>query len=259
MIEHLFTVDAIVALLTLTFLEIVLGIDNVIFISIVTGKLPEQQRKKATRVGLFLAMFIRIALLFCISWLVQLKDPFLSFDYGWCKADFNGQALILLVGGIFLLYKSTKEIHSKVNHIEHITDSNEAGKSVKTSFTATIAQILMIDIIFSLDSILTAVGMTNGLNGALLIMIIAVILSVGIMMLFAVPVGNFVNNNPSIQILALSFLILIGFMLITESMHLSHSVVLGQEVGAIPKGYLYFAIAFSLGIEFLNMRIRKKS
>lgn len=259
MIEHLFTVDAIVALLTLTFLEIVLGIDNVIFISIVTGKLPEQQRKKATRVGLFLAMFIRIALLFCISWLVQLKDPFLSFDYGWCKADFNGQALILLVGGIFLLYKSTREIHSKVNHIEHITDSNEAGKSVKTSFTATIAQILMIDIIFSLDSILTAVGMTNGLNGALLIMIIAVILSVGIMMLFAVPVGNFVNNNPSIQILALSFLILIGFMLITESMHLSHSVVFGQEVGAIPKGYLYFAIAFSLGIEFLNMRMRKKS
>jgi len=259
MIEHLFTVDAIVALLTLTFLEIVLGIDNVIFISIVTGKLPEQQRKKATRVGLFLAMFIRIALLFCISWLVQLKDPFLSFDYGWCKADFNGQALILLVGGIFLLYKSTREIHSKVNHIEHITDSNEAGKSVKTSFTGTIAQILMIDIIFSLDSILTAVGMTNGLNGALLIMIIAVILSVGIMMLFAVPVGNFVNNNPSIQILALSFLILIGFMLITESMHLSHSVVLGQEVGAIPKGYLYFAIAFSLGIEFLNMRMRKKS
>ncbi len=259
MIEHLFTVDAIVALLTLTFLEIVLGIDNVIFISIVTGKLPEQQRKKATRVGLFLAMFIRIALLFCISWLVQLKDPFLSFDYGWCKADFNGQALILLVGGIFLLYKSTKEIHSKVNHIEHITDSNEAGKSMKTSFTATIAQILMIDIIFSLDSILTAVGMTNGLDGALLIMIIAVILSVGIMMLFAVPVGNFVNNNPSIQILALSFLILIGFMLITESMHLSHSVVLGQEVGAIPKGYLYFAIAFSLGIEFLNMRMRKKS
>ncbi len=259
MIEHLFTVDAIVALLTLTFLEIVLGIDNVIFISIVTGKLPEQQRKKATRVGLFLAMFIRIALLFCISWLVQLKDPFLSFDYGWCKADFNGQALILLAGGIFLLYKSTKEIHAKVNHIEHITDSNEAGKSMKTSFTATIAQILMIDIIFSLDSILTAVGMTNGLNGALLIMIIAVILSVGIMMLFAVPVGNFVNNNPSIQILALSFLILIGFMLITESMHLSHSVVLGQEVGAIPKGYLYFAIAFSLGIEFLNMRMRKKS
>ena len=259
MIEHLFTADAMIALLTLTFLEIVLGIDNVIFISIVTGKLPEQQRKKATRVGLFLAMFIRILLLLCISWLVQLKEPWISFDYGWCRADFNGQALILLVGGIFLLYKSTHEIHSKVNHIEHITDSSQAEKSRRSSFWGTIVQILMIDIIFSLDSILTAVGMTNGLEGALLIMLIAVILSVGIMMLFAVPVGNFVNRNPSIQILALSFLILIGFMLLTESMHLSHAVIFDKEVGAIPKGYLYFAIAFSLGIEFLNMRMRKKS
>ena len=259
MIEHLFSADALIALLTLTFLEIVLGIDNVIFISIVTGKLPDDQRKRVTRLGLFLAMFIRIALLFCISWLVQLKEPWFSFDYGWCKADFNGQALILLVGGIFLLYKSTHEIHSKVNHIEHITDSAEAEKSQKSSFWPTIVQILMIDVIFSLDSILTAVGMTNGLEGALLVMIIAVILSVGIMMLFAVPVGNFVNRNPSIQILALSFLILIGFMLLTESMHLSHAVVFGKEVGAIPKGYLYFAIAFSLGIEFLNMRMRKKS
>ena len=259
MIEHLFSADALIALLTLTFLEIVLGIDNVIFISIVTGKLPDDQRKRATRVGLFLAMFIRIALLFCISWLVQLKEPWISFDYGWCKADFNGQAMILLVGGIFLLYKSTHEIHAKVNHIEHITDSADAKKSMKSSFWPTIAQILMIDVIFSLDSILTAVGMTNGLDGALLVMIIAVILSVGIMMLFAVPVGNFVNNNPSIQILALSFLILIGFVLLTESMYLSHAVVFGQEVGAIPKGYLYFAIAFSLGIEFLNMRMRKKT
>ena len=143
-------------------------------------------------------MFIRIGLLFCISWLVQLKEPWISFDYGWCRADFNGQALILLIGGIFLLYKSTHEIHAKVNHIEHITDSAEAEKSQKSSFWPTIVQILMIDIIFSLDSILTAVGMTNGLEGALLVMIIAVILSVGIMMLFAVPVGNFVNRNPSL-------------------------------------------------------------
>ena len=134
MIEHLFTADAMIALLTLTFLEIVLGIDNVIFISIVTGKLPEQQRKKATRVGLFLAMFIRILLLLCISWLVQLKEPWISFDYGWCRADFNGQALILLVGGIFLLYKSTHEIHSKVNHIEHITDSSQAEKYCSDSY-----------------------------------------------------------------------------------------------------------------------------
>ncbi|GIJ96897.1 membrane protein [Capnocytophaga stomatis] len=257
--EFLFTADAIVALLTLTFLEIVLGIDNVIFISIVTGRLPEEKRKKATRLGLFLAMFMRIALLFSISLLVQLKEPWISFDWGWFSAAFNGQALILLVGGIFLLYKSTKEIHSKVNHIDHVTDSKEAEKSRGASFSNIIAQILVIDLIFSVDSILTAVGMTNGLEGALYIMIIAVVVSVGIMILFANPVGSFVNRNPSIQILALAFLILIGFMLITESMHLSHAVLAGQEVGAVPKGYLYFAIAFSLGVEFLNMRMRKKS
>ncbi|MDO4782421.1 MAG: TerC family protein [Capnocytophaga felis] len=257
--EFLFTADAIVALLTLTFLEIVLGIDNVIFISIVTGRLPEEKRKKATRLGLFLAMFMRIALLFSISLLVQLKEPWISFDWGWFSAAFNGQALILLVGGFFLLYKSTKEIHSKVNHIDHITDSKEAEKSRGASFGNIIAQILAIDLIFSVDSILTAVGMTNGLEGALYIMIIAVVVSVGIMIMFANPVGSFVNRNPSIQILALAFLILIGFMLITESMHLSHAVLAGQEVGAVPKGYLYFAIAFSLGVEFLNMRMRKKS
>ncbi|GIJ93640.1 TerC family protein [Capnocytophaga stomatis] len=257
--EFLFTADAIVALLTLTFLEIVLGIDNVIFISIVTGRLPEEKRKKATRLGLFLAMFMRIALLFSISLLVQLKEPWISFDWGWFSAAFNGQALILLVGGIFLLYKSTKEIHSKVNHIDHVTDSKEAEKSRGASFGNIIAQILAIDLIFSVDSILTAVGMTNGLEGALYIMIIAVVVSVGIMIMFANPVGSFVNRNPSIQILALAFLILIGFMLITESMHLSHAVLAGQEVGAVPKGYLYFAIAFSLGVEFLNMRMRKKS
>ncbi|GET45521.1 TerC family protein [Capnocytophaga felis] len=257
--EFLFTADAIVALLTLTFLEIVLGIDNVIFISIVTGRLPEEKRKKATRLGLFLAMFMRIALLFSISLLVQLKEPWISFDWGWFSAAFNGQALILLVGGIFLLYKSTKEIHSKVNHIDHVTDSKEAEKSRGASFSNIIAQILAIDLIFSVDSILTAVGMTNGLEGALYIMIIAVVVSVGIMIMFANPVGSFVNRNPSIQILALAFLILIGFMLITESMHLSHAVLAGQEVGAVPKGYLYFAIAFSLGVEFLNMRMRKKS
>ena len=245
--DFLFSVDALVALLTLTFLEIVLGIDNVIFISIVTGKLPENQRKRATRLGLFLAMFMRIGLLLGISFLIRLKDPLISFDWGWFSAHFNGQALILLAGGIFLLYKSTKEIHAKVNHIEH------------ASFGGVIVQILLIDIIFSIDSILTAVGMTNGLNGALYLMIIAVILSVAIMMLFANPVGNFVNRNPSIQILALSFLILIGFMLITESMHLSEAVLAGQTVGAVPKGYLYFAIAFSLGVEFLNMRMRKKT
>ena len=256
--EVLFTADALVALITLTFLEIVLGIDNVIFISIVTGKLPENKRKRATRIGLFLAMFLRIALLLGISVLVKLKDPLFSIDWGWFSAHFNGQALILLSGGIFLLYKSTKEIHAKVNHIEHVTESDAPKANQHASLGGVIAQILLIDLIFSLDSILTAVGMTNGLGVAIYIMIAAVVLSVAIMMLFATPVGNFVNRNPSIQILALSFLILIGFMLVTESMHLSEAVLAGQTVGAVPKGYLYFAIAFSLGVEFLNMRMRKK-
>lgn len=248
--------DAWVALLTLTFLEIILGIDNIIFISIVTGKLPPEQRKKATRIGLFLAMFMRIALLFGITLLIKMKEPLFSIDWGWFTAQFNGQALILFSGGIFLIYKSTKEIHEKVDH------KGEEEKELKTvaaqSFGNVIFQILLIDLIFSVDSILTAVGMTNGLEGALYIMVTAVVIAVGVMLLFAVPVGTFVNNNPSIQILGLAFLILIGFMLITESMHLSEAILAGQSVGAVPKAYLYFAIAFSLGVEFLNMKMRKK-
>lgn len=254
--EILTNPDAWIALLTLTFLEIILGIDNIIFISIVTGKLPEEKRKRATRIGLFLAMFMRIALLFGITLLIAMKAPWFSFDFGWFSAEITGQALILLLGGLFLIYKSTKEIHEKVDH------KGEEEKVMKTKASATfgsvIVQILLIDLIFSIDSILTAVGMTNGLEGALIIMITAVVISVGIMMLFAVPVGNFVNKNPSIQILGLAFLILIGFMLITESMHLSHAELAGQYVGAVPKGYLYFAIAFSLAVEFLNMKMRKK-
>lgn len=259
--EILFTADAIIAFLTLTFLEVVLGIDNIIFISIVTGKLPENQRKKATKLGLFLAMFMRIALLFGVTWLIAMKKTLFSVDWGWFSAQFNGQALILLLGGIFLIYKSTKEIHEKVSHVQHNTDietSVQIAKTANKSFGNIILQILMIDVIFSIDSILTAVGMTNGIEGALYIMIAAVVLSVGIMMIFAVPVGNFVNKNPSIQILALSFLILIGFMLTTESMHLSHAILAGQEIGAVPKGYLYFAITFSLIVEFINMKMRKK-
>lgn len=255
--EVFLSVDAWVALLTLTFLEIILGIDNIIFISIVTGKLPEEKRKKATRIGLFLAMFMRIALLFGITLLIAMKAPFFSVDWGWFKASFTGQAMILLVGGIFLIYKSTKEIHEKVDH------KGEEELALKPSSAKTFGnvlfQILMIDLIFSVDSILTAVGMTNGVEGALTIMITAVVISVGVMMLFAVPVGNFVNKNPSIQILGLAFLILIGFMLTTESMHLSHAILAGEEIGAVPKGYLYFAIAFSLGVEFLNMKMRKKN
>lgn len=248
--------NAWVALLTLTFLEIVLGIDNIIFISIVTGKLPEEKRKKATQIGLFLAMFMRIALLFGITLLIAMKEPLFSVDWGWFSASFTGQAIILLLGGIFLIYKSTKEIHEKVDHKGE--EEKDLATQAKASFGNVIFQILLIDIIFSVDSILTAVGMTNGLEGALYIMITAVVISVGVMMLFAVPVGNFVNKNPSIQILGLAFLILIGFMLTTESMHLSHALLAGKEVGAVPKGYLYFAIAFSLAVEFLNMKMRKK-
>ena len=249
--------DAWIALLTLTFLEIILGIDNIIFISIVTGKLPEEKRKKATQIGLFLAMFMRIALLFGITVLIAMKEPFFSVNWTWFSADFTGQAMILFLGGLFLIYKSTNEIHEKVDH------KGEEEKDLKTtaakSFGNVIFQILLIDLIFSLDSILTAVGMTNGVPGALYIMVTAVIISVGVMMLFAVPVGNFVNVNPSIQILGLAFLILIGFMLITESMHLSNAALVGEHVGAVPKGYLYFAIAFSLAVEFLNMKMRKKN
>lgn len=256
--EFLTNPDTWAAFATLTFLEVVLGIDNIIFISIVTSKLPEEKRKRATRIGLFLAMFMRIAMLFGITLLIAMKEPWFSVNWGWFTAHFNGQALILLVGGIFLIWKSTKEIHEKVNHIEHHTQPTVGGQAAK-SFASILVQILMIDLIFSLDSILTAVGMTNGLEGALYIMIAAVIISVGVMMLFAIPIGNFVNRNPSIQILALSFLILIGFMLTTESMHLSEAILLGQEIGAVPKGYLYFAILFSLGVEFLNMKMRKAS
>lgn len=250
-----FTPEAIMAFLTLTFLEIVLGIDNIIFISIVTGKLPVESRKKATRLGLFLAMFIRIVLLIGVSYLVAMKAVLLEINTGWLQINVTGQALILLVGGLFLIYKSTHEIHEKV------TDPKEGEKEWKVkagkSFSNVIFQILMIDIIFSVDSILTAVGMTNGIAGALPIMIAAVVIAVLIMMLFAVPVGTFVNNNPTIQVLSLAFLILIGFMLITESAHLSHAKIFNNEVGAIPKGYLYFAIFFSLGVEFINMKIRK--
>ncbi|OOV16243.1 TerC family protein [Flavobacterium sp. LM4] len=248
--------DALIALLTLTFLEIVLGIDNIIFISIVTGKLPEQDRKKATRIGLFLAMFMRIVLLLGISYLIAMKATVFSIHWGWFEADFTRQAIILFLGGLFLIYKSTKEISEKVDHKGE--EKQNIQSAAKKSFSNVIVQILLIDLIFSVDSILTAVGMTNGVEGALTIMITAVIISVVVMMLFAVPVGNFVNKNPSIQILGLSFLILIGFMLITESMHLSNAELIGEHIGAIPKGYLYFAITFSLAVEFINMRIRKK-
>ena len=248
--------DAWIALLTLTFLEIILGIDNIIFISIVTGKLPEEHRKKATKIGMFLAMFMRIVLLFGITILIAMKEPWFTIDFSWLNAQISGQSVILFLGGLFLIYKSTKEIHEKVDLKGE--EEKELKQSATKSFRSVILQIILIDLVFSFDSILTAVGMTNGVPGALYIMIAAVIISVIIMMQFAVPVGSFVNKHPSIQILGLSFLILIGFMLVTESAHLSNALVFGNHVTPVPKGYLYFAISFSLLVEILNMKVDKK-
>ncbi|MEM9076378.1 MAG: TerC family protein [Bacteroidota bacterium] len=259
MFEIFTSPDAWMALLTLTFLEIILGIDNIIFISIAAGKLQEKDRKKATNLGLVLAMGMRILLLFGITWLTKLKKPFMVLDESWITGGVSWQALILFLGGLFLLYKSTKEIHEKVEDKGH--DEREVKKSRSSSLTNAIVQITVINIVFSFDSILTAIGMTNGISpnptDALVLMVTAVVISVLIMMLFANPVGEFVNRHPSIQILGLSFLILIGFMLITEAAHLSHLVVFDNEIGAIPKGYLYFAIAFSLMVEFFDLRMKK--
>lgn len=259
MFEILSSPDALVALLTLTFLEIILGIDNIIFISLAASKLPKEHQKKATNIGLFLAMLIRVILLFGISWLVAMEAPFWHINLPWIQAGISGQGLILIAGGLFLLYKSTSEIHEKVEDKGH--DEREVAKARKTTLTKAIIQISLINIVFSFDSILTAVGMTNGIGNtptdALIIMVIAVVISVLIMMLFANPVGKFVNKHPTVQLLGLAFLILIGFMLIAEGAHLSQLVIFGGEVGTIPKGYLYFTIAFSLFIEFINMRFRK--
>jgi len=261
MFDILTSPDALVALLTLTFLEIVLGIDNIIFISLASSKLPLELQKRATNIGLLLAMVVRILLLFGISWLVAMKAPFWHINLSWLKIGVSGQALILFAGGLFLLYKSTSEIHEKVENKGH--DEREVIKARSTTLKKAIIQICLINIVFSFDSILTAVGMTNGIgnnpNDAIIIMVIAVMISVFIMMLFAAPVGRFVNEHPTVQLLGLAFLILIGFMLIAEAAHISELEILGSQVGVIPKGYLYFTIAFSLFIEFINMRYRKRS
>ena len=247
--------SAWIALLTLTFLEIVLGIDNIIFISIATGKLPEEKRKKATQIGLFLAMFLRIALLMGISVLIAMKEAWFNIDFSWFTAQISGQSLILLFGGLFLLYKSTTEIREKIE--EKGVEEKQLGKSAAKRFSRVLLQIMLIDLVFSFDSILTAVGMTNGVPGAIYIMVTAVIISVFIMMQFAVPVGIFVNKHPTIQILGLTFLVLIGFMLITEAAHLANASFFGNHVDVVPKGYLYFAISFSLLVEVLNMKMSK--
>ncbi|WP_242135846.1 TerC family protein [Aestuariivivens marinum] len=261
MFDFFLTSDAIMALLTLTFLEIILGIDNIVFISIAANKLPEKQRNKATNIGLILAMVQRIALLFFVSFLIALKEPFYKIDTTWLSIGLSWQAIILFLGGLFLIYKSTSEIKEKVETPNH--DKNVIKNKKIHSLSQAITQILIIDFIFSIDSILTAVGMTNGLhenhNYNLALMIIAVVISIAIMIGFANPIRKFIDTHPSIQMLGLAFLILIGFMLITEAAHLSHTTFFDKNVGAIPKGYLYFAIAFSLFVEFLNYRTKKTS
>ena len=248
------------ALLTLVFLEIVLGIDNILFISIASNKLPKNQQKKATNIGLFLAMLLRVILLFGISYLTAMDKIIYHIDTSWLKVGVTGQSIIMFAGGLFLLYKSVQEIHHKVEGLEE--DDKSKGKATLNSV---IFQITMINIVFSFDSILTAVGMTTGIDKqattideALIVMIIAVVLSMVIMMLFANPVNKFVSKHPTVQMLGLSFLILIGFILISEGAHMAHLEMFKQKVGVIPKGYLYFTIAFSLAVEALNMRLRKK-
>ncbi|RRO15894.1 TerC family protein [Flavobacteriaceae bacterium 14752] len=222
-----------ISLLTLIFMEIVLGIDNIIFISIISGKLPKDQQQKSMYVGLTLALLMRIALLFSITWIIGLTEPVLSifnFDLSW-------RDIILAVGGTFLIMKSIFEIHHKVEG-----DEKETAVKKVSSFSKAIVQIVALDLVFSFDSILTAVGLTE----EIILMIIAVIVSIIVMMIFAKKISDFVNKYPTIQILALSFLILIGFMLFIEALHYH-----------VPKGYIYFAVFFSLIIEMLNIRFRK--
>ena len=260
MLEILFSTNALVALLTLTFLEIILGIDNIVFLSIVSGKLPQQDQPKARRIGLILAMLFRIILLFGITWVMGLKKELFHFDLGFLSGGVTGQSIIIFGGGLFLLYKSVTEIHHKLEGEEE----SEKGKA-SNSLSAAIIQIALLNIVFSFDSILTAVGLVSSEpapkgfgEAAILIMILSVIISIIIMMIFAGPVSKFVNEHPTIQILGLSFLILIGVMLLAEGSHLAHFKFFGDsEVHSIPKGYLYFAIFFSLFVEFLNLKMKK--
>ena len=232
--EIFLNLDTWIALLTLTFLEIVLGIDNIIFISIVAGKLPKEDQRKARLIGLSLALIVRIILLMGITWLIGLTEPVITaYDFSLSWRD-----IILAVGGLFLIAKSTSEIHHKVEGDEH-----EMEVKKPKAFSGAILQIVLLDIIFSFDSILTAVGLTN----QIILMIIAVIVSILVMMLFAKAISDFVNKHETLQVLALSFLILIGFMLIVEAIHIH-----------VPKGYIYFAVFFSLVVEVINIRARKK-
>lgn len=227
--------QAWIAFATLTALELVLGIDNIIFISILVDKLPPEKRELARRIGLFMAMFMRIGLLMLLSFIVGLVEPLFSV-FG---KDISGRDLILILGGLFLIWKSTGEIHQSLEG-----DQEHATSAAANTMASVIFQIMVIDLVFSLDSIITAVGMVDEVA----IMIAAVITSVALMMAFAKSIGNFVSNHPTIKMLALSFLVVVGVVLMAEGV--------GHH---IPKGYIYFAMAFSLGVEMLNIRFRKRS
>jgi predicted tellurium resistance membrane protein TerC len=224
-----------IALVTLTVLEIVLGVDNIIFISILSGKLPQHEQAKARRTGLLLAMLMRIALLFSIAWVTRLTEPlFAVFGHG-----VSGRDLVLILGGLFLLAKSTHEIH---DNLEGEGPHGEAR--AVASFAGVLVQIMLLDIVFSLDSVITAIGMADQLS----VMVLAVMIAVGVMMVAAGPIGRFVERHPTVKMLALSFLLLIGMSLILDGV--------GQHV---PKGYVYFAMGFSVFVELINLRVRKKS
>ncbi len=236
MIELLSDPQIWIAFFTLTALELVLGIDNIIFISILVDKLPKERQEYTRRLGLFLAMFMRIALLVTLSWIVGMTQPLLTV----LGQGFSGRDLVLLAGGLFLLWKSVGEIHETFEGAE----SGGTSAKVKATFAGIVLQIMLIDLVFSLDSIITAVGMVDQIA----VMIAAVIVSVGLMMFFAGPIGRFVSEHPTIKMLALSFLVVVAVVLIAESF--------GNHV---PKGYIYSAMAFSVVVEMLNIRLRKRS
>jgi predicted tellurium resistance membrane protein TerC len=236
MLESLFTLEALMALLTLTALEIILGIDNIIFIAILVGRLPAHQRDKGRIFGLGLAMITRILLLLSLFWIMKLTTPLFTI----LAQEISGRDLILIVGGLFLLFKSTNEIHQD---IEEVGEEEKELKKGSRGFLNTLIQIAILDIVFSLDSVITAVGMANNI----LIMIAAVVIAVGVMMFASKGISNFIDDNPTIKILALSFLILVGVTLIAEGLDFH-----------ISKAYVYFAMAFSLAVESINIYSRKK-
>src|SRR5688572_26407256 len=232
--EELLSVEGLVSLATLTFLEIILGIDNIVFISIISGRLPLEQQGKARSIGIILALVVRILMLLGVSWIIGLRATI--FTIGTFSLSYRD--LILIAGGLFLLAKSVSEMHAKLE------GGHEEKKVKTTTFQSTIFQIVVLDLVFSLDSILTAVGLVENLP----IIIIAIVISLGVMLIFSRKISSFINDHPTMKILGISFLLMIGMLLVVEGFHVH-----------VPKGYIYFSMAFALGVEILNMKIRKKA